>query len=132
MLLEAIFLAIVVLVVVQIGPPFGAVGLIMALGGVFAAVDADDWRFLPAAFIGGLLVDLLIRLAPARRKAYVAGAASAAAFVLGTGLTAIITVGLGWSPSLLLGVALASAAIGWGLAGVIGRQAASEALAIDA
>jgi TolB protein len=130
MLLEAIFLVLVVVLVVRIAPPFGAVAVIMSFGAAFAAVDADDWRFLPAAIVGGLVIDFLIRLAPAHRRTQVAGAGSAAALVLGAGATVILTAGLGWTPSLLLGVALACSVIGWGLGGLIGRSIPVEAQAV--
>jgi Tol biopolymer transport system component len=126
MLLEAIILAIIVLIVVRIGPPFGAVTVILGMGTAFAALDADEWRFLPAAIIGGLMVDLIIRLARGARRPYLAGAGSAAVFVLSAGATVVMTAGLGWSPSLLLGVTIASAAIGWGLAGVIARPPVAD------
>ena len=127
MLLDAIFLALVVVLVARIGSPFGAIAVVMGMGGLFAAIDGNDWRFLPLAIIGGLVVDYLIRLAPADRKAQVAGAGSATAFVLGAGASVILTAGLGWTPSLLVGVALACAAIGWGLGGLLGRAIPSEA-----
>ena len=127
MLISAIFLAIVVLVLLvalRAAVPFGAVAFIMALSTAVAAITSGEWRFVPAAVIGGLLVDLLIRLTPRRLQARVAGAGATAALVLGAGATVVVTTGLGWSPTLLLGVAMASAAIGWGLAGVIARPAA--------
>lgn len=119
MLLGALVLAILVLAVMRIGAPFGAVALIMGAATAFAALGSGEWRFLPAAVIGGLFVDVLIRLAPSHRKAAVAGAASAGAFVLGAGVTVIATSGMAWTPTLLLGVTLVAAAIGWGLAGLI-------------
>ena len=124
MLLSATFLAILVLVVVRVVAPFGAVAFIMGLSTAVAAINGNEWRFVPAAVIGGLLVDLLIRLTPHRLQARAAGAGAAAALVLGAGATVLFTTGLGWTPTLLLGVALASAAIGWGLAGVIARPTA--------
>ena len=42
--------------------------------------------------------------------------------VLGAGATVAFTTGLGWSATLLLGVAFASAAVGWVLGGLIGRR----------
>ena len=121
MLLEAILVAIVALIVIRTAPPFGAFAVILGMAAVLPAAWSDQWRFIPAAVVGGLIVDILVRLAPPRRKANVAGAASAAAFVLGAGVTVAATTGLGWSPTLLLGVAFATAALGWGLAGVLGR-----------
>jgi Tol biopolymer transport system component len=121
-LLGAIVLAVLVLAVVRVGAPFGAVALIMGLATAFAALGTGEWRFLPAAVIGGLLVDVLIRLAPNNRKAALAGAGSAAAFVLGAGLTVIATTGMAWTVTLLLGVTLVAAAIGWALSGLIAGQ----------
>ncbi len=120
-LLEAILVALVALVVIRIVPPFGAFAVIMGMAVVLPASWSDQWRFVPAAVAAGLVVDILVHLAPPRRKANVAGAASAAAFVLGAGVTVAVTTGLGWTPSLLLGVAFATAALGWGLAAVVGR-----------
>jgi hypothetical protein len=45
----------------------------------------------------------------------VAGAIAGAAFVIASGATVLATTGLEWTPTLLLGVAAAAAAIGWGL-----------------
>jgi Tol biopolymer transport system component len=119
-LLGALVLAILVLAVVRVGPPpFGAVALITGLASAFAALGNGEWRFVVAAVIGGLIVDFLIRLAPAHLKPAVAGAGSAAALVLGAGVTVIATTGMAWTPTLLLGVALVAAAMGWALAGVI-------------
>jgi hypothetical protein len=123
MLLEALLVAIVALVVIRIAPPFGAFAVILGMTALLAATGGGQWRFVPAAVAGGLVVDFLVRLAPHRRRANVAGAASPAVFVLGAGVTVAATTGLAWSPTLLLGVAFATAALGWGLAGVVGGQA---------
>jgi Tol biopolymer transport system component len=123
MLLEAILVAIVALMIIRIVPPFGAFAVIMGMAVLLPAASSDQWRFVPAAVAAGLMVDLLVHLAPPRRKAKVAGAASAAAFVLGAGVSVALTTGLGWTPSLLLGVAFATAVLGWSLAAVVGRLA---------
>jgi hypothetical protein len=115
-------LAVLVLAVVRVGAPFGAVAVIMGSATAFAALGTGEWRFLPAAVIGGLLVDVLIRLAPSDRKPALAGAGSAAAFVLGAGVTVIATSGMAWTVTLLLGVTLVAAAIGWALSGRIAGQ----------
>jgi TolB protein len=120
MLLVAILISLAA-VVVRIGPPFGAFALILGISTALIAGMHDQWRFVPAAIVGGLIVDLLVRHAPPDRKAHVAGAGLPAAVVLGTGLTVVATTGLGWSPTLLLGVALAGTAIGWVLGGLVGR-----------
>jgi hypothetical protein len=119
-LLMALLLAIVAAIVVRIAPPFGAFAIIMGIATGFAASQSEQWRFIPAAVAGGLLVDVLVRLTPASRKARVAGAVSAVAFVLGLAVTVGLTAGLGWSPTLLLGVATAGGVLGWGVGALLG------------
>jgi hypothetical protein len=119
-LLMALLLAIVAAIVVRIDPPFGAFAIIMAIATAFAASQSEQWRFIPAAVAGGLLVDVLVRLTPARRRSRVAGSVSAAAFVLGLAVTVGMTAALGWSPTLLLGVAAAGGALGWGVGSLLG------------
>ena len=121
MLLVAILVSLAA-VVVRIGPPFGAFAVILGISTALIGGPNDQWRFVPAAVVGGLIVDLLVRYAPPDRKGQVAGAGLAAAVVLGAGATVLLTTGLGWSPSLLLGVAFASAAVGWVLGGLVGRR----------
>jgi hypothetical protein len=118
-LFEALLLSIVVLAVVRVGAPFGTVAVILGLATLTAAVGSAEWRFIPAAVILGLLVDVLMRLGPGRFRPAIAGAGAAAALVLGSGLTVMVTTRLAWSPALLLGVALAAAALGWALSGLI-------------
>ena len=129
-LFTAIMLAIVIVVLVRLRAPFGAVAIVMGATTVFGAFASDGWRFVPAALIGGLIVDVLIRLAPPARKASVGAAGAAALMVLGAGATVILTSGLGWTPTLLLGVTLACAAIGWGLGALVGRAIGPEAQAV--
>ena len=121
-LLTALLLAIVVAVLTRIDPPFGTFALVMGIATVFVASQSEQWRFLPAAVAGGLLVDVLVRLTPGRRRASVAGAASAVAFVLGLAATVALTAGLGWSPTLLLGVAAGSGVLGWSVGALLGPR----------
>jgi len=120
MLLTAILLALVAIVVARIRPPFGAFATIMGISTALFAFTTDNARFIPAAILGGLFVDVLVRLAPTRWKPVAAGAGSAAAFVLSAGATVALTGGLAWSPTLWFGVASAGAAIGWGIAELVG------------
>jgi TolB protein len=120
-LFGAIMLAIVVLVLVGVQAPFGAVAFVMGFAVVVTSIGNGEWRFLPAAILSGLLVDVVIRMAPPRRRASAAGAASGVALVLGAAATVVFTTVLGWTPTLLLGVTMACAAIGWGLGALIGR-----------
>jgi hypothetical protein len=121
-LLMALLLAIVVAVISRIEPPFGTFAIVMAIATAFAASQSEQWRFLPAAVAGGLLVDVLVRFAPRRRRASVAGAASAIAFVLGLAATVALTAGLGWSSTLLLGVAAGSGVLGWGVGALLSTR----------
>ena len=90
MLVVAILLSLGA-VVVRLGPPFGAFAPILGISSGLAAALSDDWRFVPVAVVGGLIVDLFVRYTSARRKAQVAGAGIAAAFVLSAGLTVAVT-----------------------------------------
>jgi WD40 repeat protein len=125
-LFGAIMFAIVVLVCVRLRAPFGTVAFTLALGTLVVLIQNGEWRFLPAAIVGGLAVDVIIRLASPRWKARAAGAASAAVIVLSAAATVVFTTGLGWTPTLLLGVAMMCAAIGWGLGSLIGRSFGPE------
>jgi Tol biopolymer transport system component len=127
MLLTAILLAFVAVLLAGIRPPFGAFAFLV--GGPIAvlAAIAEQWRFVPAAVVAGLVVDVLVRFAPDRWKIAVAGSGSAAAFVLSTEVAVAVTTGLGWSATLLSGVLVAAAAIGWGLGMAIGRAPAPDA-----
>jgi hypothetical protein len=130
-----LFVAILVslaAVIVRIGAPFGAFALILGIStALIGGLDAQ-WRFVPAAVIGGLIVDVLVRYAPLDRKAHVAGAGLAAAVVLGAGATVLVTTGLGWSPTLLFGVASAAGAIGYVLGGLVGHRPVGQVNEIPA
>lgn len=121
-LLQAIALAAVALVLIRIRPPFGAFAAVTGVATILAASQFDQWRFIPAAIVGGLLVDVAVRLAPDDHRHEVAAAGSAAAFVLAAGVTVVATSELGWTPTLLLGVAFASGVAGWTLAAVFGDR----------
>jgi Tol biopolymer transport system component len=130
MLITAVLVAFIAALLANTNPPFGAFAVL--IGGPTALfstaaydpnfrADADQLRFLPAAIMGGLLVDILVRFSPDRWRIVVAAAGSAAAFVVGVEVTIAVTFGLGWSASLLTGVALTVAAAGWGIAEVLRR-----------
>jgi Tol biopolymer transport system component len=121
-LLTALLVSIVAAVVIRIDPPFGTFAIVMAIATAFAASQSEQWRFLPAAVAGGLLVDVLVRLTPLRRRARVAGAMSAVAFVLGVAATVALTTALGWSPTLLLGVTAAGGVLGWVVGALLGPR----------
>jgi TolB protein len=119
LLIQAAVMAVVALVLVSIRPPFGSFALVMGIATALAASQLDQWRFVPASILGGLLVDLVVRFAPTHRKALAAAVAAPVVVVLGAGATVLATTGIGWTPTLLLGVAFAAGVLGWGLAGVV-------------
>ena len=121
LLLGAVVLAFIVFLVVVAGAPFGAVTVIMGLATAVVAAGNGEWRFLPAAVFAGLVVDVLIRLASDQRKPLVGAGATAASLVLSAGVTVGLTTGLGWTPTLLIGVALAATLASWGMAAFIRR-----------
>ena len=125
LLIQAAVMAVVALVLVSIRPPFGSFALVMGIATALAASQFDQWRFVPASILGGLLVDLVVKFAPAHRKALAAGVAAPVVLVLGAGATVLATTGIGWTPTLLLGVAFAAGVLGWGLAGVVKPRPAS-------
>jgi Tol biopolymer transport system component len=120
-LLFAIALAVMALLVVALGAPLGAFGLSTGIVLALAAVPEDQWRLIPAGIIAGLLVDLLVRTVRPGLRARAAAAALPALTNLAIGLTIGATGTLAWSTTLLLGITVASAALGWGIAEVVGR-----------
>jgi hypothetical protein len=81
----------------------------------------DQWRYVPAALVAGLVVDGLVAAVRLRQRSRVAAAAFAGLGNLALAL-AVGTAGtLAWTITLVLGVALASALIGWGLAEAVER-----------
>jgi hypothetical protein len=119
LIIQAAVLAVMALVLVSIRPPFGCFALVLGIATALAASQFDQWRFVPAAVLGGILVDLLVRLAPGPRKALVAAVSAPVVLVLGVAATVFATTGIGWTPTLVLGVAFAGGAIGWGLTSVV-------------
>ena len=121
-LLFGLALAVLGLLIVSLGAPFGAFTIALLIVAASAAVVVDGWAFLPAAAIAGLAVDGLVRAVRARWKARVAAAALPAAANLAIGLTIGASGTLAWSTTLLLGVALASGVLGWALAEAVDRM----------
>jgi WD40 repeat protein len=126
LLLATIVLAFVAVLLARIRPPFGAYTLLAGVPAALLGILADRPQFIPGAVVGGLAVDVLVRLAPDHRKVVVAGAGSAVALVVAAEITVAATAGLGWSLSLLSGVVAVAASIGWGLAETIGSRSTGE------
>jgi dipeptidyl aminopeptidase/acylaminoacyl peptidase len=118
-LIQAAVLAVMAIILVSIRPPFGSFALVMGIATALAASQYDQWRFIPAAVLGGLLVDLLVRLAPSHRKALVAAVSAPVLLLLGFAATVLLTTGIAWTPTLVLGVAFAGGLIGWALTGIV-------------
>ena len=121
LLLQAALVSFVALLLLLAGPPFGAFALLLGLSTALIASGADQWRFIPAAILGGLVIDLLVRRLPRDMRAAAAGAGSATAFVLATALTIALTTGLVWTPTLVIGAAVSALAIGWALTLLVAR-----------
>jgi TolB protein len=119
-LLTAFLVALIAVVTVRIDPPFGAFAVIMGISTLAFSVISEQWRFVPAAVAGGLIVDLLVRFSPPRWKAIAAGAGSAGCLVAGAALTVALSSGVAWSPTLIAGVAAASVFLGCLLAELVG------------
>jgi hypothetical protein len=120
-ILFAIALAVMALLIVALGSPLGAFGLATGIVVALAAIPEDQWRLVAAGVIAGLLVDLLVRTVRPRLRARAAAAALPALTNLAIGLTIGAGGTLVWSTTLLLGITVASAAVGWGIAEVVGR-----------
>jgi len=120
-LLTAFIVAVVAVVMARIRPPFGAFAAVFLISTGVVAITSDEWGFIPAALVGGLTVDLLVRLVRERWKVVAAGAGSAAASVLSAEATVALTSGLNWSLTLMAGVAAGSVFIGWLLGELVGR-----------
>jgi Tol biopolymer transport system component len=120
-LLFAISLAVMALLIVALGAPLGAFGLATGVVFALAAIPEDQWRLIPAGIIAGLLVDLLVRTVRPGLCARAAAAGLPALANLAIGLTIGASGSLVWSTTLLLGITVASAAVGWGIAEVVGR-----------
>ena len=119
MLLSAMLLAMMAVVVVQAGWTFGALTLVCGLGVALITIPVQEWRFLPVGLLVGLVADVAVwRSSPGLRRR-VGGAVTAAALVIGFGVATLATSRLGWSPTLLLGVATGATVVGWGI-GAIG------------
>jgi len=127
-LLTTMLVAIMAVLLARTGPPFGAFGVLLGTSTTIVGLTADGPEFIPAAFVAGLVVDVLVRFSPDRWKTGVAGAGLAAAFVVSAEITvAVVHTELSWPFSLVTGVVVVAAAIGWGLAAVTGGLGAEAA-----
>lgn len=120
-LLFGLALSVAALLLVALGAPFGSFAVVLVIAVASAAIPSDEWRFLPAALVAGLIVDTLVRSVRLRHRSRVAAAAFPFVATLAFGISVSIGGTLAWSTTLLLGVALASGVLGWALAEVVER-----------
>jgi Tol biopolymer transport system component len=132
-LLFGLALSIVALLLVALGAPVGSFTVALLIVVAMAALQSDEWRFIVPAVVAGLVTDGVVRSVRPHLRARVGAATLAGLGNLAIGLTIGLAGTLTWSITLLLGVALASAALGWGLAEVVERLArpAAPASAVD-
>ncbi|HET9344059.1 MAG TPA: hypothetical protein VFO05_00030 [Candidatus Limnocylindrales bacterium] len=122
MLLSVLVVALVVGLLARARPAFGGVALAMGIAALLIAGQVDAWRFVPAVAIGGLGVDLVLRLVPPERRIPVAASAAALALVIAIAAAVLATTGIAWSPTMLVGVAVAAAVAGWGIGSLVERH----------
>jgi Tol biopolymer transport system component len=118
MLIAAALLAALVTLLVATSAPFGSITLALTLATAIIAIPTEAWRLVPVGLATGLAADVAAWRSPMAWRGRAAGATTATAFVLATGAAVLATTGLAWTPTLLLGVALAAGAVGWGLGGL--------------
>jgi Tol biopolymer transport system component len=122
MLISALSLALVIGLLVKTRPPFGGVAVATGIAATLASGAADEWRFIPAAFVAGLFVDVVLRLVPVRWRAMVGASGAAIAVVVAMAVGVAVTSGLGWSPTLVIGTATAAGVSGWGIGALLERH----------
>ena len=109
-------LAIVGLLIVSVGRPPGAFTLVLTIHSVLVAAPHGNLRFLPAAIVAGVIVDLVLFVAgkrlPLRGTTMLAAVLVPAAF-FACFFAALATLGLlDWSPHLWIGSVALAAIIG--------------------
>jgi TolB protein len=120
-LIFGVALAILALVLLAVGAPLGSFTVALVIVVAAGAMLTDQWRFIPGAIVVGLIVDGLARSVRQRWRTRLAATALPALTLLAIGLTIGASGSLAWSLTLLLGVAVASAVIGWGIAEAVVR-----------
>jgi len=119
MLLSALLVAMMAVVVVQAGWTFGSLTLVCGIAVALVAIPAQEWRFAAIGLAVGLVADVAVWRSSGGLRPRIAGAVAGAALVIAFGLATLATSRLGWSPTLLIGVATAASVVGWGI-GAIG------------
>jgi TolB protein len=131
-ILFGVALSVLALVLLALGAPLGSFTVAVTIVVLAGATLTDQWRFIPAAIAVGLIVDGLVSSVRRCWRAHLAAAALPGLTLLAIGVTIAASGALAWSPTLLLGVPIASALIGWGIAEAVvrlmPRPAAPEAV----
>jgi Tol biopolymer transport system component len=116
MLLTALMVTAVLLLLAGLNPPFGSLTAAALIGFALASLPFQDWRYVAVGLVVGLVADLVAWRSSPTWRGRLLGTSTAAAVVIATGMAVLLTTGLDWSPTLLMGVAAAAAAIGWAAA----------------
>ncbi|HET7521241.1 MAG TPA: hypothetical protein VFK61_06860 [Candidatus Limnocylindria bacterium] len=113
LLITAVLVAAMLVLLAGLRPPFGSLTAASLIGFALASSPTQDWRFVPVGLLVGLAADTIAWRIGERWRAPAVGAAACCLVVLGSGAVVLMTTRLAWSPTLLIGVALAAAAAGW-------------------
>jgi hypothetical protein len=127
-LLSALLIAGTVVLLARTAAPIGAFTIAIGGGVALLAIPAEAWTIVPAGLAAGIATDLAVWRTAPRFRSRLAGSTAAGTFVVAVGIAVIVTVGLEWTPTLWLGVAVAAAALGWAL-GAIAELGRGEGVA---
>jgi hypothetical protein len=128
LLLSAFGLAVIVGLLLRVRPPFGAVAVALGVSTALLATQSDGWRFIPAAILVGLIVDVVLRFAPGAVRVPLGAAGVALGLVVAMAGAVAVTSAIGWSPTLLVGTSVAVALGGWAIGTLIERHAFRDEL----
>jgi len=115
MLLTVALTAAIVVLLARTAPPLGTFTLVLGLATTLLAATSEEWRFVPTGFVAGIAADAAAWLGPSRLRGRLTAAVAGATLVLASAVAALATTGLEWTPTLVLGIALAAGALGWGI-----------------
>jgi hypothetical protein len=131
-LLQATILATAALFVVRRWtPPFGSFALLFGIPSILVSFMHDHYAYIPAAFVAGLLADMLarwLRPTPTRPQAlHLFAFAAPALFFSGYFATLAVTDGIGWTIHLWMGAIFMAGIVGLLLSYLVVPVAASGA-----
>jgi hypothetical protein len=129
MVLSMALTAALVVLLARTSPPPGTFTLTLTVATILIAAPSAEWRFVVAGLLAGLAADAVALLVQPGLRLRAVAAAAAAAFVLAAGALSLATSGLEWTPTLVLGVALACGLVGWGIGMIADGPARREGAA---